>query len=89
MAYQLREATLPVLPPGAPSIRVLHFSDLHLTPARTQEIADIKSFINLKPDLVISTGDFLAHMDAVPVALHALDELLALPGLFVFGSNDY
>ena len=89
MAYQLREATLPVLPPGAASIRVLHFSDLHLTPDRMQEIADIKSFINLKPDLVISTGDFLAHMDAVPVALHALDELLALPGLFVFGSNDY
>ena len=89
MAYQLREATLPVLPPGAAPIRVLHFSDLHLTPARHQEVADIKSWINLKPDLVISTGDFLAHQEAVPVALHALDELLALPGLFVFGSNDY
>jgi len=89
MGYQLREATLAVLPPGAAPIRVLHFSDLHLTPDRSQEIADIKSFINHKPDLVISTGDFLAHKDAVPVALHALDELLALPGLFVFGSNDY
>ena len=89
MAYQLREATLPVLPLGAAPIRILHFSDLHLTPARTHEIADIKSWINLKPDLVISTGDFLAHHDAVPVVLHALDELLSLPGLFVFGSNDY
>ena len=89
MGYQIRESTIPVLPAGAPSIRVLHFSDLHLTPERTQEIADIKSFINLKPDLVISTGDFLAHEDAIPWVLHALDELLALPGLFVFGSNDY
>jgi predicted MPP superfamily phosphohydrolase len=68
---------------------VLHFSDLHLTPNKKREIADIKSFADLKPDLVISTGDFLAHKDAVKVALSALDELLDLPGLFVFGSNDY
>ena len=89
MAYKVREATLPILPPGSPDIRVLHFSDLHLTPRRKREIADIKSFISLKPDLVISTGDFLAHRDAVPVVLEALDELLNLPGLYVFGSNDY
>jgi len=89
MAYKIREATLPILPPGSPDIRVLHFSDLHLTPRRKREIGDIKSFISLKPDLVISTGDFLAHRDAVPVVLDALDELLNLPGLYVFGSNDY
>ena len=78
---------MPILPAGHAPIRVLHFSDLHLTPARKTEISDIKSFIDLAPDLVISTGDFLAHMQAVPVALGALDELLNLPGLFVFGSN--
>jgi predicted MPP superfamily phosphohydrolase len=89
MSYKLRQAQLPILPKGHAPIRVLHFSDLHLTPARTREIADIKSFINLKPDLVISTGDFLADMKAVPTALGALDELLDIPGLFVFGSNDY
>jgi predicted MPP superfamily phosphohydrolase len=80
---------MPILPPGHSPIRVLHFSDLHLTPHRSREIEDIKSFTSLKPDLVISTGDFLAHMEAVPAALNALDELLDLPGLFVFGSNDY
>ena len=89
MSYVLREAQIPILPKGHAPIRILHFSDLHLTPARKTEIADIKSFANLKPDLVISTGDFLAHMDAVPVALDALDPLLDTPGLFVFGSNDY
>jgi len=89
MAYVLREAEMPILPPGHDDIRILHFSDLHLTPARKKEIADIKSFINLKPDLVISTGDFLAHKSAVPVALDALDDLLDIPGLFIFGSNDY
>ena len=89
MAYKVRTASLPLLPKGARDIRVLHFSDLHLTPNKKREIADIKSFAELKPDLVISTGDFLAHKDAVKVALNALDQLLDLPGLFVFGSNDY
>ncbi len=89
MGYVLRESSLPVLPSGHPEIRVLHFSDLHLTPSRKKEIADIKSWASLKPDLVISTGDFLAHKDSVPLVLEALDGLLDIPGLFVFGSNDY
>jgi len=89
MSYRLREATLPVLPIGHQPIRILHFSDLHLTPKRSVEIADIKSFAALKPDLVISTGDFLADRAAVPVVLDALEELLNIPGVFVFGSNDY
>ena len=89
MSYEIRQVEMPILPAGHEPIRVLHFSDLHLTPARKSEITDIHSFIDLAPDLVISTGDFLAHLDAVPVALSALDKLLDLPGLFVFGSNDY
>ena len=89
MSYVLRKAEMPILPAGHADIRILHFSDLHLTPARKSEIADIKSFASLKPDLVISTGDFLAHKHAVPVVLDALDSLLDIPGLFVFGSNDY
>ena len=89
MAFQLRELTLAILPKGAPDLRVLHFSDLHLTPRRKREIKDIESWADLKPDLVISTGDFLAHEDAVPTVLSALDGLLDTPGLYVFGSNDY
>jgi predicted MPP superfamily phosphohydrolase len=89
MGYQLREVSVPILPHGARDIRILHFSDLHLTPRRAKEIADIKSWASLKPDLVISTGDFLAHLDAVETALNSLNELLDIPGLFVFGSNDY
>ncbi|MSW58030.1 MAG: metallophosphoesterase, partial [Actinobacteria bacterium] len=80
MAFVLRQAQIPILPAGHAPIRILHFSDLHLTPTRNREISDIKSFIDLKPDLVISTGDFLGHINAVPVALDALDELLDLPG---------
>ncbi len=89
MGYQLREVSVPILPAGASDIRILHFSDLHLTPGRKKEIADIKSWAALNPDLVISTGDFLAHREAPVVALNALNELLDIPGLYVFGSNDY
>jgi uncharacterized protein len=89
MSYKLRELTLPLLPKGHADIRVLHFSDLHLTPRRKSEIADIKSFADLKPDLVISTGDFLASKHAVPTVIDALADLFDVPGLFVFGSNDY
>jgi predicted MPP superfamily phosphohydrolase len=89
MAYKVRTATLPLLAKGSKAIKVLHFSDLHLTPKRKREIADIKSFADLRPDLVISTGDFLAHKDAVGPTLDALGDLLDLTGLFVFGSIDY
>ncbi|HEX2074972.1 MAG TPA: metallophosphoesterase, partial [Geodermatophilus sp.] len=41
------------------------------------------------PDLVITTGDNLAGMDAVPPTLRALDPLMRLPGAFVLASNDY
>ena len=89
MPMKLREFSVPILPTGARDIRILHFSDLHLTPRRKREIAEIRSWHELNPDLVISTGDFLAHKDAVNTVLYALDPLLDLPGLFVFGSNDY
>jgi len=89
MGYQRREVSVPILPSGSRNIRVLHFSDLHLTPRRIREIADIKTWAALKPDLVISTGDFLAHPDAIETTLNALEGLLDLPGLYVFGSNDY
>lgn len=89
MGFVVREAEIPILPPGQRPIRILHFSDLHLTTSVKREIADIKSFGDLKPDLVIGTGDFLGAIDAVRVVLDCLNELLELPGLFVFGSNDY
>jgi predicted MPP superfamily phosphohydrolase len=89
MSFAVRQVQIPILPEGHKPIRILHFSDLHLTPSCKREIKDIKSFINLEPDLVISTGDFLASVGAVPVVLDALDKLVDIPGLYVFGSNDY
>ena len=87
--YTLRRAEAAVLPAGQPSLRVLHLSDLHLTPRHTGRMAWVSALDALEPDLVVVTGDFLAHQDAVPSVLTALGPLLARPGLFVLGSNDY
>jgi predicted MPP superfamily phosphohydrolase len=89
MSYRLKEIELAILPAHSAPIRILHFSDLQLTPARKREIRDIQSFNALEPDFVIATGDFMAHPQAVPVVLSALGGLLDRPGAFVFGSNDY
>ena len=89
MAYKIRRSSLPILPSGAADIRILHFSDLHLTPKRNWLIRDIKSWVNLKPDLIISTGDLIAHKEAIEPLINSLGRLLEIPGLFVFGSNDY
>ncbi len=87
--FALREAEMPVLPPGSRPLRVLHLSDLHLTPTQQKKQDWVRDLATLKPDLVINTGDNLAHQDSVPVVLRAFDGLLDVPGVFVFGSNDY
>ncbi|RJS46022.1 metallophosphoesterase [Nocardioides cavernaquae] len=88
-AYTLREVTLPLLPPGHAALRVLHLSDLHLTPSQEAKRAWVRGLADLKPDLVINTGDNLAHMQAVPALLDDFSGLLEAPGVFVLGSNDY
>ncbi|WP_251150571.1 metallophosphoesterase [Cellulosimicrobium sp. Marseille-Q4280] len=88
--FTLREVTVPVLPPGARDLRVLHVSDLHLVPTQQRKIDWIRSLAELEPDLVVDTGDNLAHVEALDPLLHALEPLLdSTPGLFVMGSNDY
>ena len=87
--FVLREATVPLLPPGHAPLRLLHLSDMHLTPGQRRKQDWIGELASLQPDLVVDTGDHLAHRDSVPVVLDALGELLDVPGVFVFGSNDY
>jgi uncharacterized protein len=87
--FALRRVTLPVLPPGHARLTVLHLSDLHMTPGQARKQEWVRGLAELRPDLVVSTGDSLAHIRAVPDVLDALGELLEVPGVFVFGSNDY
>lgn len=88
-AYTLREVEVPLLPPGQAPLRVLHLSDLHLTPGQTAKREWVRRLADLDPDLVINTGDNLAHLAAVPAVLDAYSGLLERPGVFVLGSNDY
>ncbi len=88
-AYTVRRVDVPVLAPGSSPVRVLHISDLHVTPRQRAKLAWVRSLADESPDLVVNTGDNLAHMGAVPSVLEALAPLLRLPGVFVHGSNDY
>ena len=87
--YALREVTVPVLPPGQAPLRVLHISDLHLLPSQKRKIDWVRDLATLRPDLVVDTGDNMAHLDALPAVVRALEPLLDTPGAFVMGSNDY
>jgi predicted MPP superfamily phosphohydrolase len=87
--WTLREATVPVLAPGTRQLRLLHVSDLHMTPRQHSKQRWVAELAALQPDLVVNTGDNMAHLQAVPAVVQALGPLLDLPGLFVFGSNDY
>ena len=88
-AYRLRRVGVPILPQGAGPIRVLQISDLHMTPWTTARQTWVSRLAALEPDLVVNTGDNLAHLDAVPYVLRCLGRLLDVPGVFVWGSNDY
>jgi predicted MPP superfamily phosphohydrolase len=87
--YRLRRVEVAVLPPGKPALRVLHISDLHLTSRNAARQAWVSRLAALEPDLVIDTGDNLAAHDGVPVVTASLGRLLDVPGVFVWGSNDY
>ena len=88
-AYTLREVEVPVLPSGHDALRVLHLSDIHMTPGQRAKQAWLRDLADLRPDLVIDTGDNLAHQRAVAPVVGALAGLLEVPGVFVLGSNDY
>lgn len=88
-SYRLRRVEVPVLPRGADPLRVLHLSDLHLTPGQRGKQEWVRRLAGLEPDVVVDTGDNLAHAGAVPALLGALGPLLDRPGVFVLGSNDY
>ncbi len=88
--FTLRRYDVPVLAPDAEPLRVLQVSDLHMMPDQRRKQDWVASLAALDPDLVLLTGDNMAHADSLPGVLRALQPLLAgTPGAFVFGSNDY
>lgn len=87
--FVIRRETVAVLPAGAPAITVLHIGDIHLAPWQKRKARWVHALGQLKPDLVINTGDNLGHPQAIGPVLTALAPLTERPGVFVNGSNDY
>lgn len=89
--FTVRRHTLATLPPGAAPLRVLHLSDLHLAPWQHRKIAWVRSLAELRPDLIVLTGDLMGHRAARGPLVHALRPLSesGAAAVFVHGSNDY
>ncbi len=87
--YALREVTVPVLAGGQAPLRILHLSDLHLTPGQHRTADWVRDLGSLGADLVVDTGDHWSDPESLPLLLRALEPHLGRPGAFVFGSNDY
>lgn len=87
--FALRRFDVPVLPAGSRTLRILHLSDLHLTAAQERKVAWVRSLASLEPELIITTGDNLAGVDAIPTVVRALEPFMGTPGAFVWGNNDY
>ncbi len=88
-AFVVREAHLPVLPAGQDELRVLHFSDIHLMSYQERKQSFVAGLVDLHPDLVIGTGDYISSAGSVDLVADLLSGLRGIPGGFVFGSNDF
>lgn len=87
--FVVRRENVKVLPANSKPITILHIGDIHLAPWQKRKAKFVRSLAQLKPDLVINTGDNLGHADAIGPVLTALAPIMQIPGVFVNGSNDY
>jgi predicted MPP superfamily phosphohydrolase len=87
--FTLRKFTVPVLPAGAEPIRVLHVSDLHMAAWQREKQVWVSQLARLAPDLIVDTGDNLGHEDGLIGIRAALEPFRGVPGVYVWGSNDY
>lgn len=82
---------VPVLKPEerAHALRILHISDPHLLARQYRRAGFIRELDVQNPDLIVLTGDLISEAEAIPPLLEALAAFSNIPGVFVFGSNDY
>lgn len=86
--FTVREASALALPPGAAPMRVLHISDAHMAPWQHRKQDWLASLAELKPDLIVNTGDNLGHENGLDGIRRAFAPFAGIPGVFVHGSND-
>lgn len=86
--FTLRHHVVPILDAGSEPIRLLHLSDLHMAPWSTSLATWVAHLATTEPDLVVGTGDFLGHPDALARLGEALAPFAGIPGVVTHGSND-
>ncbi|MFD8770270.1 metallophosphoesterase [Microbacterium oxydans] len=86
--FTVREASAVALPPGAAPLRILHISDAHMAPWQHRKQDWLASLAELKPDLIVNTGDNLGHENGLDGIRRAFAPFDGIPGVFVHGSND-
>lgn len=88
-AYQVRRASVAVLSPGSAPFKVLHISDIHLLPRQGRKRDFLVGLAGLQPDVVVNTGDNISSPDAIEPLMASFGRLVDVPGVFIFGSNDF
>ncbi len=86
--FTVRYHALRILPEAATALRVLHVSDAHMAPWQRRKQEWIAGLADLRPDLIINTGDNLGHRDGLAGLRRAFAPFEGVPGVFVHGSND-
>lgn len=87
--FTVRHHEREILPPGSPSLTVLHVSDAHMAPWQRRKQSWIAAVAeSVQPDLVINTGDNLGHRQGLEGLRTAFEPLRGVPGFAVHGSND-
>lgn len=87
--FTVRRVSVPVLPPGSSPIKVLHISDVHLLERQSDKLRFLRSLAHVEPDLIVNTGDNICSAGAIAALHTSLQDFRDVPGVFVFGSNDY
>ncbi|UCH35488.1 MAG: metallophosphoesterase family protein [Armatimonadota bacterium] len=89
LSYQ-REIALPRLPPRCDGLRLLHISDLHLTPRSDSTQAVLDRAQAARPDLIAVTGDLASGWRGLPLARRLLEQLASRwPTYVVPGNADH
>ncbi|WP_164712342.1 metallophosphoesterase [Trueperella bialowiezensis] len=88
-SYRVRRRSLLVPHSDGEALRIVHISDAHTLARHAKRLTFLRKLGEMRPDLVVLTGDMISEDAALEPVLDALDPLLDVPGVFVFGSNDY
>lgn len=77
----------PKIPPTARPIRVAHISDIHSDPRPRLEERLPQAIANLKPDLIVFTGDALNSPEGLPVFKHCMRRLAEIAPVYAVKGN--